>query len=573
MVVKLADSLGVPAKGEGVTWTVTAGGGSVQTFAATTDSLGRAFALWTLGATTATQQLTASNARVAKPATFSGTVPIGSITFAPGTTLRYIGDTVSLAATVKDTRGTVLAGAPALMVRDTTVAVRLASGALVGRGDGATWAVATTGPLNTPKDSVRVEFFRVLHGAVYTYDGSPLPPMRAYSLNGGVTDSVDVGPAGTYRLKLTRHATAWSSEVLIDAVSKGGRTWFPALVPVATDCSVRALPNCVGSDINADVSFVLVPMQYRVTRGSYAGCTLAVNLDAAMSASTHTGPSYLFTSGSEKFPITSGGAAPRLQNTYAAVEGFWLPDSFPIGVAIHRACCSTRTVVADDSVQVMRALATVQNTLGYQIWTPVNDRADYRTDRVSASTPNRMLVFQFDSTLKGAVTGGGGTGAIAAGTTSPAVLMLQDFVITGWRGSAVDHVTMSNTMSQAQVIGYNPGAGALTQSVLIHEAMHTLGAGHGCAWASTQNYCGNTPADTLPSFEDAAYLLLAMDVKAAAWKHRALHGLTAALFGQRAIIMGVDPIPAPWTMPDPGGTASPPDLRMGGLRGVRRPGP
>jgi len=87
-------------------------------------------------------------------------------------------------------------------------------------------------------------------------------------------------------------------------------------------------------------------------------------------------------------------------------------------------------------------------------------------------------------------------------------------------------------MSQAQVIGYNPNAGALQQRVLIHEAMHTLGAGHGCAWTSTQSYCGLAPADTLPSFEDAAYLLLAMEVKAAAWKHRALHGLTRRCSGK-----------------------------------------
>jgi len=74
-------------------------------------------------------------------------------------------------------------------------------------------------------------------------------------------------------------------------------------------------------------------------------------------------------------------------------------------VAIHRACCSTRQVVANDSVQVMRALATVQNTLGYEIWKPVNDRDDYKTDRESASTPNRTLIFQYDTALAGAVTG------------------------------------------------------------------------------------------------------------------------------------------------------------------------
>src|SRR5471032_1860308 len=107
-------------------------------------------------------------------------------------------------------------------------------------------------------------------------------------------------------------------------------------------------------------------------------------------------------------------------------------------------------------------------------------------------------------------------------------------------------------MSQAQVVGYNPSfTGQMQHNVLVHEAMHALGVGPGCSWTSTQSYCGLDPADTLPSFQDAAYLLLAMEVKSAAWKHRALHSLTAGLFGQRAIMMKTDPIPAPWTLPDP----------------------
>jgi len=293
-----------------------------------------------------------------------------------------------------------------------------------------------------------------------------------------------------------------------------------------------------------------------------------VDMNAAMVTSAHTGPSYLFASGQYQAPITAGGKAPKLQNTYSASEFAWLPDSLPIGVAIHRACCSSRTVVADDSVQVMRALSTVQNTLGYQIWHPINDRADYATDRASSTTPNRVLIFQFDSSLKGAVTGGGGTGPITSQGNS---LLLQDFVISGWRGSAVDHITVSDAMSQAQVIGYNPNAGPLTQSVLIHEAMHTLGAGHGCQWASTQSYCGLAPPDSAPSFEDAAYLLMAMDVKAAVWKHRALHSLTAALFGQRAIMLNLDPVPAPWTLPDAGSTSAPDNILVPKRRGGPRP--
>jgi hypothetical protein len=554
MAVKLTDATGAPVAGEALTW-IASNGGSVLHSSSVTDATGVGVALWTLGPTTATQTLTVSNTRVATSAVFTGTVPIGTISFAANTTKYYVGDTLAIAATIKDTKGTTLTGLPTMVLRDTLIAAQSSSGSIIGKGDGITYAVVTTGPLNTPRDSVKLDVYRSLHGAVWTYDDSPLPAVRAYSTNGGVTDSSDVSPSGTYKIKLTAHTSGWASEVLIDAVTKSGRTFFPALIPVATDCSARALPNCVGSDINADVSFILVPTQYTVKRGVYNGRTLAVDLNSAMVTSVHTGPSFLNTSGVFQATITAGGKAPKLQNLYAATEQFWLPDSFPIGVALHRGCCASRAIVADDSVQLMRALNTIQNTLGYKIWTPINDRADFTTDRTLA--PDRVLLFQFDSTMPAAVSGGGGTGPLLGTGRAPAQLMAQDFVMTGWRNSATDHITMDNNMSQSQAIVWNPNqVGSLPQNILMHEAMHTLGAGHGCQWASTQSYCGLDAPDTMPSFQDAAYLLLAMDVKVAAYKHRALHGLTAALFGQRAIVLGTDPVPAAWTLPEPG-TLSP----------------
>ena len=553
MGVKLTDSLGVAVANVAVTWAVTAGGGSLRQSTNVTDNTGVALALWILGPTTGTQQLTVSSTRVTTPATFTGTVPIGAITFAAPTTRLYVGDTFALNATVKDTKGTVLTGVPALVVRDTFIAAQLVSGSLVSKSDGATYAVAVVGPLNTPKDSVKLDVYRELHGAVWTWDDSPLPALRAYSTNGGVTDSADVAPNGTYRMKLTSHASGFATEVLIDAVNTSARAFFPALIPVATDCSMRNWPNCIGSDITADVTFILVPMQYKVKRGLYAGRTLAVDLNAAMVASMATGPAYYMVSAFFQFPAASSGKAPKLQNTYLAGEEFWLPDSFPIGVAIHRACCSTRTVVPDDSVQVMRALSTIQNTLGYDIWRPISDNAAFNYNRLTSATPNRVLIFQFDTTVKRGKEGGGSTGPIASNNGNPQSLMSQDFVVTGWRNSATDHVAMADVMSLSQVVVWNPAfAGQMSQVVLIHETMHALGVGHGCSWPSTQSYCGMNAPDTLPSFEDAAYLLLAMDVKSAAWKHRALHSLTAGLFGQRAIMLKIDPIPAPWTIPDPG---------------------
>jgi hypothetical protein len=541
MGVKATDSTGAPVKGVTLTWTVTAGGGHLVNTPAATDSLGRSIALWSLGPSAAPQTLTVSHSQAKASAVFTGYVPIGTVTANVLPARKYVGDTLTSYMTVKDTKGTVLTGPMRVVVRDTLVATDTGTGSLVGKGDGSTYVVVVSGPLNAPKDSARVDVYRELHGSVFTSNGSALPALRAYSTNGSVTDSADVGANGSYRIKLTSHITGWVSEVLIDAVNTASRTFFPALMPVAADCSARAGANCVGSDITADISFVLVPRQYTVTRGTYAGRTLTVDLDAAL-GTTKSPLSYLFGSGFYQVPTTASGNAPKVQTTYAASEFAWMADSLPIGVAFHRGCCSSRAITASDSVEVMSALNALQSVLGYSIWFPANDRADYKTDRSSTATPNRMLLFQFDTAIK-VVTAGGGTGPIMSSSNAAVTRTLQDFVVTGWRNSQVDHVAVFDQMSQAQVIGYNPNASGLNKSVLIHEAMHTLGAGHGCSWTSTQSSCGNGTADGLPSFEDAAYLLLAMEVKAAVWKNHALHSLTAGLFGQRAIMMKVDPIP------------------------------
>jgi hypothetical protein len=541
LAVKVTDSTGAPVKGVSLTWTVTAGGGKMVQSPAATDDQGVTIGLWALGPSAAPQTLSVSHQQAKTSAVFTGYVPIGTVTANTAGGRKYVGDTLSSYATVTDIKGTTLTGPMRVVVRDTLVATDAGNGSLVGKTDGSTYVIVVTGPSNTPKDSVRVDVYRELHGTVFTYDGSSLPALRAYSTNGTVTDSADVGANGTYRIKLTSHISGWVTEVLIDAINTGNRTYFPALMPVAADCSVRSLPNCIGSDINADISFVLVPRQYTVKRGTYVGRTLAVDMDAAL-GTTNSSLSFLSASGFYKTAVTAGGSAPKIQTTYSASEFAWLPDSLPIGVAIHRSCCSARTVTAADSVAVMDALNSVQTALGYNIWFPVNDRSDYKTDRSSSATPNRMLIFQYDTVLKGAITAGGSTGPINSSGNPAVTRTLQDFVVTGWRNSKVDHVLVSNAMSQAQLIGYNPAA-SLTKAVLVHEAMHTLGAGHGCSWTSTQSYCGLNPPDGLPTFEDAAYLLMAMDVKAAVWKNHALHSLTAALFGQRAIMMKIDPIP------------------------------
>src|ERR1019366_9807299 len=60
LVVRVTDSFGNPVAGTAVTWVINQGGGLLLATSATTDSSGRATAIWTLGGTTGSQLATLS---------------------------------------------------------------------------------------------------------------------------------------------------------------------------------------------------------------------------------------------------------------------------------------------------------------------------------------------------------------------------------------------------------------------------------------------------------------------------------------------------------------------------------
>jgi hypothetical protein len=152
------------------------------------------------------------------------------------------------------------------------------------------------------------------------------------------------------------------------------------------------------------------------------------------------------------------------------------------------------------------------------------------------------------------ISGGGGTAPLLdnLGTRSPTILGLVDFHLTGWRGTKVDHWEDAAEMPQEQAVFVRYESVFTNAPVMTHESMHTLGVGHGCHWVSTQSYCGQYAAqDGKLRFEDAAYTLLMMDVYKAAWKYHAFLAMPSALFGSRAIMQGLPPIPEDWSIPDP----------------------
>jgi len=555
LALTATNASGAPVAGVVVTWTVAPSNGSVASPTSTTDANGAASTTWTLSPVIAQQQVLATVPNGVAAAKFLGSVVIASLAFSQPNATAFVGDTVTISAVAKDARGIAMTDAVPLTVKTTTVATTTTTtGKIAALKNGTTYVIGTTVPL---KDSVLLDVYSKLHGTVHTYDGSALPALRAYSTNGALTDSANVNADGTYSLGVHSHFNgALVTEILIDAVDKSNRKFFPSLTPISVAC--KGDFECIGSFPDSAQNVILVPRQYTVPRGRFAGQTLNVDLDAASDEATTVQPSFLFATGMDNTTYPVNGV-PTDRKQFNTSETFWVSDSFPIKVALHRSQSNQPILTAAaDSIALWTSLNEIQNALGYSIWIPVNDNAAWSVPATGFADPrvqNKTFLVIVNDTMAGAsVSGGGGTAPLLdnLGTRSPTILGLVDFHLTGWRGTKVDHWEDAAEMPQEQAVFLRYESIFSNPAVVTHEAMHAMGVGHGCHWTSTQSYCGQFAAqDGKLRFEDAAYLSMAMDVYKAAWKYHAFLALPSALFGSRAIMQGLPPIPEDWLISDP----------------------
>lgn len=555
--VKVTNASGTPMPGIVVTWGVAPSNGTVSSPTSTTDANGAATTNWSLSPVIAQQQIVVSVPNGVATVTFLGKVLVTSVAFSAPNASAFVGDSITLTAVAKDTRGTAMTDAVPLSVKSTTIAAAATNGKIAALKNGATYVIGSvSGPAGTLKDSVLLDVYTKLHGTVHTFDGSTMPALRAYSTNGGLTDSVNVDADGTYILGVHSHFSgALNTELLIDAVDKSNRKFFPSLTPISITC--KGDFECIGSFLDSAQNVILVPRQYTLTRGRFAGQTLTVDLDAANDEATTVQPSFLMSTGLDNTTYPVNGV-PTDRKQFNTDETFWMADSFPIAVAMHRSQSNQAFAnAAADSVFLWNALNEIQTALGYNIWYPVNDNPAWSvpTGFANPKVPNKTYLLILNDTVGPAsISGGGGTAPLLdnLGTRSPTILGLVDFHLTGWRGTKVDHWLDAVEMPQEQSVFIRYESLMSNAALLTHESMHGMGIGHGCHWVSTQSYCGQFAAqDGKVRFEDAAYTLLMMDVYKAAWKYRAPLAMPSALFGSRAIMQGLPPIPEDWTIADP----------------------
>ena len=281
-------------------------------------------------------------------------------------------------------------------------------------------------------------------------------------------------------------------------------------------------------ELDLDQTIVLAPRTWTIRSGAYAGQT--VPIDPALAADPSVQPSFW----GFYFPFGQVGYEQRV---LADTEWFgelrsWPETAYPIPVAFDRG--PGAAITPGDSVAFWAHVERLERVLGRDAFRPVR----FERQEILAS-PRRMeggILVQVDARL--AVHG--------IGLTSPPVRSLWRLAgeAGSWSGGDVEYVTFSSgDVGYAHVVVDAP-ARLAEGRVVVHELMHTLGAGHGCAWRSVQTYCGTLATD-LPTAADVAHLQVLERMRALEHEHDTRWGVLAAVFGRRVVGLGLPPIPSP----------------------------
>lgn len=524
LVVKVTRG-GEAASGLTINWAVPEGTGSITPATATTDANGESSATWTLGAVTAAQTATARLEGTSMPAVaFHASVPIATMGFAKKALDLWMGDAVSVDAQPKDANSVALTGPVELSTSDAAVAT-LSGGQVTGHSDGVAQIRARAG---TARDSMQVDVYRVLHGRATDMQFAPVAGIVGTATRGSMIDTAVFTPDGSYTIRMRSHLDSGNLEILMDPPNRSGSPYYPALAIMPVDCPIITV-TCGGGDVSKDLNFLLLPRSWSVQKGKYAGQHLVIDLRKAMEGANSSG-SYFNDAGPE--------------GLFAGGMRAWQPDAYPIRVAIRRTGAS-EVATAADSVALWALLREMEATLGRSLFTPVPEEAGWTMGEPTAAQQNVVQVMVSRPDVPGGHTGA----AFLTNFSLTDLLYDQHHALLGWRGSKPDTLQLANSDARAGgVYLATPGTMHVAATVK-HEFMHVLGVGHGCAWTSLMSYCGKAPPDDDLTLEDVAYWEYLDAVRIAERAAKAQFGLYPAFFGERALLDGLEPVPALWLIP------------------------
>ncbi len=310
-----------------------------------------------------------------------------------------------------------------------------------------------------------------------------------------------------------------------DPGSGGG---FVEVRPRTGSGALSSLVRLDGPPPGGDLRILLLPDRWTIDSGVHAGTEVEIHpADAADGKvlSSYWGFTFAFEQEGRRQVVLDS-----TRWTGGLVS--WPPESFPLPVALDRAE-STSSFTAADSVRIWAALDRLEEVLGRDLFeaSRPEDLPDPDPDR-DGTIPGAVVV-RLDSTL---TVRGRASGLPTVST------WFTRMDVASWSGNDVTRIAAVSADARFGRISVRSAADLDDPALVMHEAMHVLGVGHGCVWRSIQTFCASLEAEQ-PTAEDVAYLEV---LEAAREGEKALetsHGILPAILGERALERGLSPIP------------------------------
>ncbi len=330
--------------------------------------------------------------------------------------------------------------------------------------------------------------------------------------DGSPPDSVELGTDGSFRIAVT--TASEQGDLRIGGPST--TSYHPFLYPFDV------------ADLAA-IDVVMIPRVWTIQRGEYAGQSVQTSLDIVVNDNASQ-TFYSYFQG-QPFPW----AAPEL---YFLDLMSWRTDALPAKVALDRQN-SDRDLTAADSSAIWQALDRMESVFGIDLFEPIvpdtawwpvptgpfEGREIPGTIRITAQPPGWRAFLHFeDDGSEWEQDLGGWT----AGGRFDAFRVRQRYLNGG-------------VLVLGEFEPFRLADGLIAwQTVMMHEMLHVLGAGHTCRMESPMGPCARTAE---PSRYDVAYFEILWEAIRLQREVSTPFGIMPAVIGERRLLMGLPALP------------------------------
>lgn len=238
------------------------------------------------------------------------------------------------------------------------------------------------------------------------------------------------------------------------------------------------------------------------------------------------------------FPVDQAGRRQTVVDStrWSGALVTWPGDAFPLPVALDREA-SDPPFAAADSARLWTGLDALEAALGRDLFRPV-PRSELPATEDGGRVPGAVLV-RLDSTLTL-------RGRAGVDSADPDWVRIES--VGAWSGSEVTRLAVVSSDARAGWMRFGASQHLEDAGLVMHEAMHVLGVGHGCSWPSLQTYCESLTAGA-PTADDVAHLEVLEAARAAEKALDTRLGILPAVFGDRALRLGLPPVPGVVVVP------------------------